>query len=127
MAYITTEEVKEIRTAIKSKFPIKAGWKFSITREHSSTLRVVILNAPYELRTKHERNYQGLNENYLEDSHQGEQLEALQEIVNICMANHWDESDSMTDYFNCSFYFNISVGSYDKEFNIMQPKFKMVA
>lgn len=46
MPYITAERVKEIRNAIKKAFP---GYKFSITREHTSGINICILESPLDL------------------------------------------------------------------------------
>lgn len=51
MAYISAEEVKEIRQNIKKAFPAKAGWRFSIRKRDCSMLKVVILEAPFDLLT----------------------------------------------------------------------------
>lgn len=42
MSYITAEQIREKRNAIKAAFP---GWKFSITRKHLSTIKVVVQQA----------------------------------------------------------------------------------
>lgn len=54
MPYITNEQMTEKRNAIKKAFP---NWKFSITREHYSTIRVAIMEAPIEL-TTNDRGYE---------------------------------------------------------------------
>jgi hypothetical protein len=46
MPYISTDETKLIRNNLKKKFP---EFKFSVTTEHHSTLRIVILSGPLEL------------------------------------------------------------------------------
>jgi hypothetical protein len=51
MPYISTRKVAEKRKAIKKAFP---NWKFSITKEHHSSLHVIILEADMELLTEQE-------------------------------------------------------------------------
>ena len=46
MAYISVEQVAQIRKQIKNKFPAKKGWRFSITREHYTGINITIVNAP---------------------------------------------------------------------------------
>ena len=49
MGYITKEQVKKIREDLKASFP---EFKFSVTNKDYSSVNVVILTAPIELRTK---------------------------------------------------------------------------
>jgi len=42
--------------------------------------------------------------------------ESLKKINEIITGYHWDESDSSVDYFNCNFYYHISLGKWDKDF-----------
>ena len=111
MAYITAEEVKVIRNNIKKAFPAKAGWKFSVTCEHHSAVRVAIMKAPkeYGFEGFHSVNHYYINEHY--ENNAAEMLEKLSDIVH---ANHWDESDPMTDYFHCAYYVTINVGKWNK-------------
>ena len=55
MAYITAEQVKEKRNLIKKAFPAKEGWKFSVTREHHSSIIIAIMQYPdnYNFGTEH--------------------------------------------------------------------------
>lgn len=46
MPYITTEEVKEIRNAIKKAYP---EYKFSITKRHHSSVDVNIMSGPLDI------------------------------------------------------------------------------
>ncbi len=41
---------------------------------------------------------------------------ALKQIVTIVEKYHRDSSDSSIDYFNCNFYFHLSLGKWDKPF-----------
>ena len=66
MAYITTESVKEMRNELKTLFPVKAGWKFSVTRQHYSSVRCEILTAPIELRIDSERTNESVNHFWIE-------------------------------------------------------------
>lgn len=112
MAYIATNEVKEIRNNLKKKFTAKDGWKFSVVREHYSSVRVAIMQSPKEYGFEGNKS---VNHFYIKDTYTGKQEEALTEIYKIVSANHWDESDIMSDYFNCSFYITIQIGKWDKD------------
>jgi len=110
MAYITKEEVQEIREKIKSKFPIKDGWKFSIKREHHSGVRVEILQGNVNFQNK-----QGSTILPTKETHP-----YLQKIYSIANAGNHDNSDSMTDYFDVGWYVWMSVGSWDKEYKFIK-------
>ena len=45
----------------------------------------------------------------------------FQAIHEIILKYHWDESDSMTDYFHCAFYYNLHIGKWDKPFTVKEP------
>ena len=119
MAYITSESVKEIRTEIKKMFPASKGWKFSITRRNYSSVDCDILQAPINLLINSERTYEQVNTFYIEDSERSpEAKEALKSITKILNTNNYDNSDSMTDYFEVGHYVSLSVGAWDKPFTV---------
>ena len=122
MAYITSESVKEIRNNIKALYPAKQGWKFSITREHYSSVRCEILTAPVELRLDNSRGNEGVNHFWIESRYEGKNdiatkiLSSINDILNL---NNFDKSDSMTDYFHVGHYVTISIGAWDKPFKLI--------
>ena len=97
MAYISTEQVKEIRQNLKNEFP---GLKFSVKREHYSKVYVSIISGNIDFGT-----------NYKKCTHETEGV--LGKINSIVNKGNFDESDSMTDYFHVGFYTEISVGRWD--------------
>ena len=122
MAYIASESVKEIRNTIKEMYPAKQGWKFSITREHYSSVRCEILSAPVELRIDSSKTNEGVNPFWIESRFEGKNDEAtaiLTNIKNILNLNNFDKSDIMTDYFHVGHYITISIGAWDKAFNLI--------
>ena len=48
-------------------------------------------------------------------------IEAMKIVVSFTSGYNYDDSDSMTDYFNTNFYMHIGIGSYDKEFVNTDP------
>ena len=114
MAYITTDQVKEKRNLIKKAFPAKDGWKFSITREHFSSLQIHIMQYPdnYDFGTEHAQ----INHfHYDSDDDFGDAEKAvIKKLNDIAHLGHWDDSDIMTDYFNCAFYVNLAIGKWDR-------------
>lgn len=112
MAYITVDEVKEIRNDLKTEFPSKDGWKFSVTREHSTSISVSIMKAPVRFT---EKDHVQLNHYYL-DRYENSQV--LEKISSICNKKNFNKSDIMTDYHHVGFYFHFSVGKWNKPFEL---------
>lgn len=110
MAFIDTETVKKIRQALKAQFP---EIKFSVCKEHHSTVNVSIMKSPYFDNGVEK----SINQYWIRQSTDNEtQAEVIMKIDEIIrkVGDHFDESDSMTDYFHCAFYYNISIGKWDK-------------
>ena len=122
MAYIKSEQVKEMRNKIKELFPSKNGWKFSIVRLDYSCLSVKILRAPVDLAyNKAEGNkHFNVNHYHLDRYEKDEVREVFEKITNICMQGNFDNSDSMTDYFHVGWYFSLSVGEWNKDFEFIE-------
>ena len=135
MAYITTEEVRAIRTQLKAEFG--KDFKFSVKKSTSlSSVSVTILKSPLaftdvltykdtatdELIT---REYSSVNhyniENFYKNVEEVKVLSKINEIIltaptSVTGEDFYDESDTMTDYFNVSFYYDIEVGHWDKPY-----------
>jgi hypothetical protein len=142
MAYISTDEVKAVRVALKERFKNKL--KFSVRREHYSSLNVSIIsgeinfydgsldyedrhnpNAPSHKFDGHEQ----INEYYPENY--GKHKALFEDIVGIMKTapasidggRAWyDNSDAMIDYFDTAFYTNISVGKWNKPYEFKGAK-----
>jgi hypothetical protein len=125
MAFISTEIVKKIRQEIKATFP--KGWKFSITKEHHSSINVILLSSNIDDK-EHESNY--INTHYVNENKTpfGKVYQKIDEIVNR-VGDYYDNSDIMTDYHNTAFYKNYSVGSWSKDYtyNAELPAFAAAA
>lgn len=117
MPYITTESINEKRKAIKLAFPT---WKFSITRKHHSTIKVVILEADILLTEKAD---EGVNHYYVKDhfGNKPEVAEVLQKLVDIMEGNN--ETISIDGDYGAipKFYTSLSIGEWDKPF-VFKPK-----
>ena len=116
MPYISAEEVKQKRSAIKKAFP---GFKFSITREHHSSIKVNILEAPLNLLTNG-KTYEQINHYYI-----GEHYKDAPEIKEILLKVYEIMTEGRkiiskdADYGSIqNFYTNISIGRWDRPFNI---------
>lgn len=130
MAYITTEEVREIRKELKEKFD-KRGFKFSVRNSKNMEVIVSIKSGKTDFSDlwadKKEGDY-GFGYVHINHYHlhnYGEHAELFREIEKViktapAKANggrEWfDESDAQSDYFHTAFYFTINVGSWDKPY-----------
>lgn len=109
MAYISTQEVKEIRNELKAAFP---QLKLSVTRENYTSLYVAIMEAPVRFT---DEDYRQLNPYYL-DSYQNNEI--LKKITAICNKTNYNNSDTMTDYFEVGYYFHLHIGKWNKSFKL---------
>lgn len=50
----------------------------------------------------------------------------VSDVVAYCNSFNYDDSDSMTDYFDTNFYLHINVGEYGKPYEVKEPKAKKV-
>jgi hypothetical protein len=57
-----------------------------------------------------------VNQYYLDSSFDGIALEYLEKAKSIMLVDHWDRSDIQSDYFNCAYYLNISIGRWNKPY-----------
>jgi len=142
MAYISTEEVKAVRVALKESFKNKI--KFSVRREHYSSLNVSIISGEINffdgsLDRKDKYNpeasahkfdgYEQINEYYPENY--GKHKALFSEIINIMKTapasieggRAWyDKSDAMIDYFDTAYYTHINIGKWDKPYEFKGEK-----
>lgn len=104
----TKETAREIRQHLKTRFP---EVKFSITSSHNH-IDLTIKQAPYSNTTPD----QNLRYVHQVDEWQKANNPELFLILDYCKrlveSYNYDDSDSMTDYFNCHFYKNVSI-DYD--------------
>lgn len=110
MAFITSETVKEIRVALKNEFP---EIKFSVRKEHHSSVSVAIMKSPYfEDDVSRQINHYWIKDT-TDNEKQASVISRIDEIIRK-VGNYFDDSDTMTDYFHCAFYYDIQVGKWDK-------------
>jgi uncharacterized protein (DUF608 family) len=111
MPYITTEAVKKKRETLKREFP---KVKFSVTREHGSSIRVVILEAPFDIKKdKEDVNYYYIKEHYKDSPEVMKFLLRVKEIIDE--GNYTEVYDG--DYGAVpSFYIHIEFGRWDRPY-----------
>lgn len=116
----TKELAKEVRMFVK-KFK---GYKFSITSD-TSTINVYILESTrsvykakedYTLQEKMKIETWG--EEYAEHILTDEANKVKEEIYEYIESHNHKESDSYTDYSYSTFYSQIKVGKWDKEYKV---------
>ncbi|MBS9775730.1 MAG: hypothetical protein KGV57_01400 [Fusobacterium sp.] len=116
MAYLSKDEVKVRREKIKKLFPVKKGWKFSITRDHFSGIKLAILQAPTNFLKDTEQGYLSINECYIDENFPKEQAKVLNQMYAVLNQGNYNNSDPMTDYFNVGFYVSMSIGKWNQNF-----------
>lgn len=109
MTYINKETAKKIREALRAEFK---EIKFSVRMRDRMALDVSIMQSPYFEADE----YTQVNHYYIDEHYSGIQKEVLSKIKKIILevGDHYDNSDSMADYFDVAFYYNISIGRYGK-------------
>lgn len=137
MAYMSTEQAAKIRAELKAAFPLKDGWKFSVSKCAGSLgIDVYIMAAPHEFacwdfdhyttdetapRTASEAKARNMrkgtdqaqvNHYYIAESWVPESAAILQKVSDIIHRDHWDKSDSQSDYFHCAFYVHMGIGQW---------------
>ena len=118
MPYITSERVAEIRKEIKNQFP---GFKISVTRRHSSTVCVAIMEAPFDLlpnkEEKHETVDCYIKRHYADLPKTAEVLQKIYDIMdkgNRTMFNDVDYGDVP------KFYTDLEIGQWDRPFKVVE-------
>lgn len=110
MSYLSTERVKEIRTALKAQFP---NVKFSIKREHYSGVRIAVLSSKVDFGTDYKR----VNEYYINEHFSGDQAELLSKVYDI--ASEGTTYRETGDYgTQPSHYVWLTIGSSDKNYQV---------
>jgi hypothetical protein len=108
MAYINAQETAQIRNALKAAFPTM---KFSVRKEHSMALHVVVLKGNLDLVDGQ------VNEYHLDKTSHPEFWKQVLEIIKTGSDRKWfDESDSQSDYFHIAFYIHMRVGEWNKPY-----------
>jgi hypothetical protein len=127
MAYISAQEVKAIRDELKAQFP---KFKFGVRKGSGSlSVDVTIKSGPADFSdvTAYGNGYGQVNQYYLQNygEHQAF-LEQIMRIVKLAPSTvpggrRWfDESDAMTDYFHTAYYIHLSIGAWNKPYEMVK-------
>lgn len=135
MAYITADEVKAIRVALKKEFG--KDFKFSVTREHGSGVRIAIMSGVanfYDGELDSTDKYSGRSNeftgyaqiNHYHTHFYGAYAELFDKISDIAHTapglaggtKYFCDDDSQSDYFSRAYYVSIHVGKWDKPYEL---------
>lgn len=114
MPYLSSDLVSEIRSEIRKTFP---KFKISVTREHHSTVRVVIKSGPIPM-TTHPAGYEHVNNYYIKD-HYADTPEVCKVLTRIndivskskCIEHVCSDYGSIPNY-----YVSINIGKWDSPY-----------
>lgn len=123
MAYIDTKDVAAIRRELKEAFP---KWKFSVRRDSGGlAVNVAILKgtAAFEGRGHAQVNQYWIDSHWT-DAEDKMVLTKINEIMHNAPGRaggkvFFDDSDAMTDYFHTAFYTYLTIGSWDKPYQVI--------
>ena len=129
MAYISAEDVKAVRKELKAAYP---KYKFSVRKGAGSySLDVTLVKGPRDLSDITDKDgYGQVNQYHLHQVGKHEIFfKRILEIMKTAPiqgegfhANKgwYDNSDSMTDYFDTAYYLNLSIGSWNKPYEFVR-------
>ena len=136
MAYISTDDVKKIRVALKNEMP---QYKFSVVRDWHGSVTISMMKGPafaeFEYFDRYAGEYKkgtlGQNDGYdqINTYHTGdfygkENAKIFDKIVQIAKTaptkKWYDDSDAMTDYFDTAFYIHLNVGKFGKDYEVVK-------
>ena len=113
---------KEIAKEIRDTFKQLKNVKLSVTSD-CNHIQVDLMKADFNIFIEEKENstyYTGYPINhfwYKDNENLTTEVKTLFQLVDeIINKYHWDESDAMTDYFNCAFYYSYGIGKWNKEF-----------
>lgn len=115
----TKDIAQKIRGYVKAAYP---DCKFSVTTHYASMcseIRVALMSGPYAAIVTGADHVQ-LNQYHIErDERLTDWARAVLIDVNDCIRSyHYDDCDSMIDYFSVNFYYDLDVGKWDKPYTV---------
>ena len=121
MSYISTEDVKKIRVALKNEFGKKL--KFGVRKSSGGhSVGVTIKSGTVDfsdiMRNNNFYDQVQVNQYHLQNYGVHKSLfEKIVEIIKTAPSNKWyDNSDAMIDYFDVAFYFDLNVGDWNNPY-----------
>ena len=122
----TKDIAQKIREYVKAAYP---DCKFSITTHYASMcseIRVALMSGPYAA-LANGKDHKGVNQYYVErDKELTDWARAvLIDINDYIRSYHYDDCDSMIDYFCVNFYYDLAVGKWDKPYTVINKPRKI--
>ena len=127
MAYIRTDEVKEIRNTLKEEFG--PDLKFGVKKESGGlAVRVTIKKGNVDFSDIMREGDRNIPINQYHLGQYGRHAMLFDSIVDVIKkapgkaegGREWfDKSDAMVDYFHTAFYFNLEVGNFNKPYELV--------
>lgn len=122
MAYMNQEKKQKIAAALKRVMP--AGFKYSLSVRHRSTIVCTINEAPFDLINAFRDVEPGLTHMRVNHYHFRSQMDdqcvadVLEAILGALNTDNHDRSDLMTDYFDVGHYVDLQFGRWDRPFKV---------
>ena len=121
MSYISTEDVKKIRVALKNEFGKKLKFGVRKSPSHHSvsvTIKSGTVDFSDIMRKNNFYDQVQVNQYHLQNYGVHKSLfEKIVEIIKTAPSNKWyDNSDAMIDYFDVAFYFDLNVGDWNNPY-----------
>lgn len=127
MAYVDQDKKAKIAAALKLVMP--KGWKYSLAVRHHSTIVLTITAAPFDLiaalskspaRDPSTITYADLNTHYIREQFDDECVADVFEAIKDALdTDNHDNSDLMTDYFDVGHYVDVTIGRWNKPFQVL--------
>ena len=119
MSYISTEDVKKIRVALKNEFGKKL--KFAVRKSpscHSVSVTLKSGTVDFSDLMRNPNEQVQVNHYHLGNYGVHKSLfEKIVEIIKTAPSKKWyNNSDPMIDYFDVAFYFDLNIGEWDKPY-----------
>lgn len=118
----TTKEIAEIiRTYLKEVY---SDCKWSVRYSSASmctSISVALMEAPYQVFVDENETHIDLNQYYMDREERlvPKAKAMMTDVVEFINSYRYDDSDGMIDYFDTNFYYDVSVGKWDKPFKVV--------
>jgi len=123
MAYITQDEKKVIAAKMKEFMP--KDWKYSLSIHNHSQIICTVKSAPVDLQKElkddmkihlHNGSFSVNEFHFKNHFNEGPTVEIISKIIAALNTDNYDNSDSMTDYFDVGHYVELRFGKWDQPF-----------
>lgn len=123
----STKEITEIiRSYLKEAY---SDCKWSVrysSYSGGSSIHVALMEAPYNVFVDGVEKHAAVNQYHfdMDDRYVPKAHAMIQDVIDFINSYRYDDSDGMIDYFSTNFYYDVSVGKWDKPFKVVyrEPK-----